>query len=67
MNRILSPLHEQYSIGENEEITSSFETGGGPWDLPFEFCRESSLHGLRFVGQPKRHIVERYDTQNLLT
>lgn len=28
--------------------------------LPAEFCMESSLHGLRFIGQPKRHVVERY-------
>lgn len=35
------------------------------WDptsgsLPFDFCTESSLHGLKFIGQPKRHFTERY-------
>jgi len=27
--------------------------------LPLQFFQESSLHGLKFIGQPKRHPIER--------
>jgi len=28
-------------------------------NLPAEFCQESSLHGLRFIGNPSRHPIEK--------
>ena len=27
--------------------------------LPFEFCRDTSLHGLKYILQPQRHLSER--------
>ncbi|CAL8093922.1 unnamed protein product [Orchesella dallaii] len=34
------------------------------WDppqnsLPVEFCQDTSLHGLKYIGQPQRHLSER--------
>ncbi|XP_035708133.1 LOW QUALITY PROTEIN: pickpocket protein 28-like [Folsomia candida] len=29
------------------------------WEPTSQYCMDSSLHGLRFIGQPKRHLVER--------
>lgn len=26
-----------------------------------QFCMNSSLHGLQYVGQPRRHSVERWE------
>lgn len=28
--------------------------------LPLDFCRDTSLHGLKYISQPQRHITERY-------
>lgn len=28
--------------------------------IPVEFCLETSLHGLKYMGQQKRHIFERF-------
>ncbi|CAG7733824.1 unnamed protein product [Allacma fusca] len=27
--------------------------------VPFEFCRDTSLHGLKYIYQPQRHLTER--------
>lgn len=29
------------------------------WEPTSQYCIDSSLHGFRFMGQPKRHFVER--------
>lgn len=29
------------------------------WEQTSQYCMDSSLHGFRFIGQPKRHFVER--------
>lgn len=29
--------------------------------LAVAFCNETSIHGFKFMGQPRRHITERHD------
>src|SRR5665811_996626 len=31
-------------------------------NLSSEFCRDTSLHGLKYITQSKRHLSERYQT-----
>ncbi|CAL8109937.1 unnamed protein product [Orchesella dallaii] len=28
-------------------------------NLPLDFCRDTSLHGLKYISQPQRHLTER--------
>lgn len=54
----------QSSIELNEQDASIFDKFCW-WEpsqssLPVEFCRNSSIHGLSFIGKPKLHMSERY-------
>jgi hypothetical protein len=63
VKKIPKPKLDTLELGNVEKFKSeslSFDLSGpGKKYLPAEFCMESSLHGLKFIGQPKRHIVER--------
>lgn len=39
--------------------------GPGPDSLISAYCRDTSIHGLRFMGQQNRHFAERLKAQNL--
>lgn len=36
------------------------------WELFSEYTESSSLHGVKYVGEKKRHWIERYDMKNVL-
>ncbi|XP_035711213.1 pickpocket protein 28 [Folsomia candida] len=43
----------------NQETDGILLKDLGWWEPTSEYCMDSSLHGLRFIGQPNRHFVER--------
>ncbi|CAL8068224.1 unnamed protein product [Orchesella dallaii] len=63
----MAEIHDKIEVQEASEGESA--DGWGKWNpswwksnkgtIVSEFLTESSLHGLKYIGQPKRHIIER--------
>ncbi len=50
---------------DHQEVMDNHSKSNWEWynpsedNIPVSFCTDSSLHGLKYIGQHKRHTVER--------
>jgi len=50
-----------HSTNDQEEENSfeSYCNANSEENLPMDFCKHTSLHGLKYIGEKKQHLVER--------
>lgn len=59
-----SRFGKRSSDDDTESVTGERFENVGWWEppqdsFPVEFCQDTSLHGLKYIGQSRRHLSER--------